>query len=99
MSITPLSLLKSQLNIEHNLDDALLAHKLDVAEEWIGNFVGTPFADHVPLPVSLTEAALQLAAYWYGQRESVSDIRMLPIPFGVYDLLAPYKERITGHVA
>ena len=99
MSITPLSLLKSQLNIEHNLDDALLTHKLDVAEEWIGNFVGTPFADHVPLPVSLTEAALQLASYWYGQREAVSDVRMLSIPYGVIDLLRPYRESVTGYVA
>lgn len=99
MTTTPLALLKSQLNLEHDLDDALLSHKLAVAEEWIGNFTGTVFADHDPVPVSLTEAALQLAAYWYGQREAVSDVRMLPVPYGVIDLLRPYRESVTGHGA
>jgi uncharacterized phage protein (predicted DNA packaging) len=97
MTTTPLPLLKAQLNIEHDLDDGLLTHKLAVAEEWIGSFVGNPFADHDPLPASLTEAALQLAAYWYGQRESVSDARLTSIPFGVIELLRPYRESVTGH--
>jgi uncharacterized phage protein (predicted DNA packaging) len=99
MKITSLLLLKAQLNLEHDLDDGLLIHKLAVAEEWIGNFTGTRFADHDPLPASLTEAALQLAAYWYGQRESASDMRLSAVPFGVLELIAPYRESVTGHVA
>ncbi|PVA06114.1 head-tail connector protein [Thalassorhabdomicrobium marinisediminis] len=95
MSHTPLTLLKSQLTLGHDLDDALLQHKLDVAEEWIGNHTGTPLAD--PVPVSLTEAALQLAAYWYVQREGASDMRLAAVPFGVLDLIAPYKESVTGN--
>lgn len=91
---TPLSLLKSQLNLDHDLDDALLAHKLGAAEIWIAHHTGTAFtADPV-----LTEAALQLASYWYEQRETASDVTMRPVPFGVYDLLAPYREQVTGHV-
>ncbi|WP_259963550.1 head-tail connector protein [Leisingera aquaemixtae] len=90
-----MSLLKSQLNLDHDLDDALLAHKLDAAEVWIGHHTGTAFAAGDAV---LTEAALQLAAYWYEQRESASDVTMRPVPFGVYELLAPYREQVTGYV-
>lgn len=93
---TPVSLLKSQINLDHDLDDALLAHKLDAAEIWIGHHTGTAFASGDAV---LTEAALQLAAYWYEQRESASDVTLRPVPFGVYELLAPYREAVTGHVA
>ena len=96
MSNTPLALLKAQLTLEHDLDDALLQHKLDVAEEWIGNHIGTSIADHGN-PPSLTEAALQLAAYWYVQREGATDLRLTAVPFGVLDLIAPYRESVTGH--
>lgn len=99
MTTTPLALLKAQLTLEHDLDDALLSHKLAVAEEFIGNHTGTPFADRDPVPASLTEAALMLAAHWYLNRESASDLRLMPVPFGVHELLAPYKEQVTGHVA
>ncbi|HCI98564.1 MAG TPA: phage gp6-like head-tail connector protein [Sulfitobacter sp.] len=99
MTITSLPLLKAQLNLDHDFDDGLLSHKLAVAEEWIGNFTGRPFADHDPIPASLTEAALQLAAYWYVQRESASDVRLSAVPFGVLKLINPYRESVTGHVA
>jgi hypothetical protein len=95
-ALTPVALLKSQLNLDHDLDDALLAHKLDAAETWIGHYTGTPFvADEAPL----TEAALQLAAYWYEQREAASfGMTTAPVPFGVRELLSPYKIPVTGHV-
>lgn len=95
-ALTALSLLKSQLNLDHNLDDALLAHKLDAAEIWIGHYTGVPFAAD---DAALTEAALQLAAYWYEQREAASfDVSTKPVPFGVRDLLDSYREQVTGHV-
>ena len=97
MPVTPLSFLKEQLNLDSDLDDFLLQRKLAVAEEWIANFTGIPFAD--PAPASFTEAALQLAAYWYVQREIVSDVRLSAVPFGVLELLSPYRESVTGHVA
>ena len=98
MSITNLSLLKAQLNLDHDLDDALLTHKLNVAEEWIVAYVGTPLPDPVPAPV--TEAALQLAAYWFAQREAASfGVSTMAVPFGVHDLLRPYRESVTGHAS
>tara|TARA_R100000935_G_scaffold43359_1_gene65737 strand:- start:11446 stop:11742 length:297 start_codon:yes stop_codon:yes gene_type:complete len=97
MTTTPLPLLKSQLNLEHDLDDALLTHKLAVAEEWIANHTGVPFAE--PVPASLIEAALQLAAYWYVSREAATDMRLTAVPFGVMELMAPYRESVTGYAA
>lgn len=96
-ALTPITLLKSQLNIDHDLDDTLLAHKLDAAEIWIGNYTGTPF---VAGNAALTEAALQLASYWYEQREAASfGMTTAPVPFGVRDLLDSYREQVTGYVA
>lgn len=96
-ALTPVSLLKSQLNLDHDLDDVLLAHKLDAAEIWIGHYTGLAF---VAGDAALTEAALQLASYWYEQREAASyDVSTKPVPFGVRDLLGSYREQVTGHVA
>ncbi|WP_083101402.1 head-tail connector protein [Pseudophaeobacter leonis] len=93
---TPVALLKSQLNLDHELDDALLAHKLDAAEIWIGHYTGVPFTAG---DAALTEAALQLASYWYEQREAASfDVSTKPVPFGVRDLLDSYREQVTGYV-
>ena len=41
----------------------------------------------------------RLAAYWYVQREGASDVRLTAVPFGVLELLNPYRESVTGHVA
>jgi uncharacterized phage protein (predicted DNA packaging) len=92
--VTPLALLKSQLNIDHNLDDALLTHKLLAAEEWIENHTGVAFRFN-DTPV-MTEAALQLAAYWYEQREAASEGRMSPAPFSVHTLLSTIRKAVTG---
>jgi Phage gp6-like head-tail connector protein len=102
-AVTPLALLKSQLNITDATDDALLAHKLEAAEQWVAGFIGrlswfsaTP---NESIAAALTEAILQLAAYWYEQREAASfGVAINPIPFGVHELLRPYCEAVTGYV-
>ena len=95
-ALTPIALLKSQLNLDHDLDDTLLALKLDAAEIWIGHYTGVPF---VAGDAALAEAALQLASYWYEQREAVSfDVSTKPVPFGVRDLLDSFREQVTGHI-
>ena len=96
---TPLTLLKSHLNVDHDLDDALLNHKLAAAEEYVVGSIETTYLGGT-LPASVTEAILQLAALWYEQREAVAiGVSVAPIPFGVHDLLRPYREAVTGHVA
>jgi hypothetical protein len=95
-AVTPLALLKAQLNITDSNDDALLAHKLEAAEQWVLSFIGDNAAT---LTAALTEAVLQLAAFWYEQREAASfGVSTAAIPFGVHDLLRPYREAVTGHV-
>jgi gp6-like head-tail connector protein len=94
---TSLNLLKSQLNLDHDLDDALLAQKLEAAEIWIGNYTGLPFVAGNPVQI---EAALMLASYWYEQREAASfGQTTAQVPFGVRDLLRSYREEVTGYVA
>jgi hypothetical protein len=96
MSITNLSLLTSQLSLDGTGDRTLLTHKLNAAEAWIESYTGTPLPD--PMPAPLTEAALQLAAYWYQQREAVSfGVSMQAVPFGIRELLSPYRLAVTGH--
>ncbi|QFS82342.1 head-tail connector protein [Roseivivax sp. THAF197b] len=90
-----LPLVKAQINLDHDLDDALLEHKIATAEAWCATFLGV---HEIPAPV-LTEAVLQLAAYWYAEREAVTSGPMGMIPFGVHDLLRPYAEVVTGHVS
>ena len=98
MSVTPVSLLKAQLRLDTAEEDAFLAHKLAAAEEWIAGHTGAAFPD--PAPAPLTEAALQLAAFWYEQREAVwMGLSGAPIPFGVTALLQSFRAEVTGHVA
>jgi hypothetical protein len=99
MTITSLSLMKLHLNVDHDLDDVLLDHKLSAAEAWVLGGVEDAYKI-APLPAPITEAILQLAALWYEQREAASfGGNGAAIPFGVHDLLAPYREAVTGHVA
>ena len=93
-----IKLLKAQLSMspETDYDDALLEHKLSTAGAWIASYIGTPLPDPVSAPI--TEACIQLAAYWFQQREAVSfGVSMQPVPFGIRELLSPYRLAVTGH--
>lgn len=91
---TPLSLVKARLRIDHDADDALLAHLTDAAERYVETFTGQPLPR--PIPADLTEAVMLEAVMlivgsWF-------DGGMAPVPYGVGELLSAHKERITGHV-
>jgi hypothetical protein len=87
-----LDLLKAQLNITDDADDVLLLHKLAAASAWIEAQTGTTLADLGPLPADLVEATLQLAAYWFEQREAVViGVSTAIVPLGVLDLIRPYR--------
>lgn len=99
MSTTSLSLFKAQLNLgpDDVVDDVLLQHKLDAAELWVVRHIGRAVRDGEYATV--IEAVLQLAAHWFEQREAVTfGGSGAPIPFGVHDMLAPYRESVTGYV-
>ncbi|TCM57829.1 putative phage protein (predicted DNA packaging) [Rhizobium sp. PP-F2F-G48] len=100
MTIVPLSLLKAQSNIDHDTDDALLSHKLAAAEEWCAAYLGKPLSGFDPLPATIVEAVLQLAAHLYENREAVLiGINAYDLPYGTIDFLRPYRVEVTGHVA
>jgi uncharacterized phage protein (predicted DNA packaging) len=98
MSITTLSLLKKQANIDHTDDDELLQHYLDTAEGWIADYIGRPLSDLDPFPAQVKHAALMLASYWYGQREASAPAAASHVPFGVYDLIQPFRKWNFQHV-
>lgn len=90
MSVTPVASLKAHLNLEHDLDDALLSSYLDAAEAYASDFVGQ-FLD-VEKP-AVTQAVLMLAGFWYENREAAqSGGNAYVVPFGVHDLLQAYRK-------
>jgi hypothetical protein len=92
MTVT-VALFKSQLNLTGTDDDALLAHKIAAAGAWIEDQIGKPLADLDPIPATIDEAILQLAAHWYENREAVLvGVGGNEIPFGVRELIRPYRE-------
>ena len=91
MSVT-VALLKSQLNLTGTDDDALLAHKIAAAEQWIADQIGVELVTLEPIPATITEAVLQLAAHWYEQREAVLiGINSNEVPFGVREIIGSYR--------
>ncbi|SDH82712.1 head-tail connector protein [Alloyangia pacifica] len=55
--------LKTQLNLDHDPDVALLAFKIDAAEAYVTGFTGAPIPN--PCPAASKQAVLTLASYWY----------------------------------
>lgn len=93
MTSVTLSLAKAHLNIDQTGDDELIQHYLDAAESWISDFVGKPVADFDPIPASLKQAVLLLAAHFYENREAVLvGITAGDLPFGVISLIRAHRE-------
>jgi uncharacterized phage protein (predicted DNA packaging) len=91
--MTALSLLRRQLNLCDSADDELLAVYIAAAEGWIVGQIGKELAAFDAVPGEITLATLQLAAHWYENREAVLvGIGANEIPFGVRDLIRPYRE-------
>jgi uncharacterized phage protein (predicted DNA packaging) len=84
--------IKAHLNVTTSADDALLTGKIAVAEAWIEQFTGEAFADYETIPEPLKEAVRQLASHLYENREaSLIGVTAQELPFGVLDLLTPYR--------
>lgn len=84
--------LKAHLNITSNVDDALLAEKIEAAQECVFNFIGGQI-DPAPAPVK--EAVRQLAAHFYENREAVLiGSNAYPVPHSVFDLVGPYRSYV-----
>ena len=94
MSIITLNDLKTHLNVTFATDDALITGKIAAAESWIAMFTGAdwPSVSADPVDDALKEAIRQLAAHMYANREAtLIGITSQELPFGLLDLLTPYR--------
>lgn len=95
MAVSLISL-KAHLNITIDIDDPLLADKLQTASEWIARYTGIP-VDACDTPAPVNEAIRQLTAHLYANREaSLVGVTAQSLPFGVLDLLTPYTPFVCG---
>ncbi|MGP9804490.1 head-tail connector protein [Paracoccus sp. NSM] len=83
------------LTADQDADDLLIQGKLDAAQDLIERHLGYGLLERFEtvhaVPPAIREAILQLAAWWYENREAVTD-RGAPLPFGVSDIIASYRE-------
>lgn len=107
MSVVLLADVKAQLNVTFTTDDALIQGKIDAAEDWISKYYvpapcGHPACDNAPatpawppnpVPPGLVEAIKMLAAHLYENREaSLVGVTSAELPFGLMDLITPYRQ-------
>lgn len=87
--------LRTHLNLDSAIDDALLADKIAAAEAWVLQFTGLVVDADNPAPEPVKEAVRQFAAHLYTNREAVfadAGAKAILLPLGVGDLLAPYRQ-------
>jgi hypothetical protein len=102
MAIATITALKDQLSFTDDIgtvDDVLLQQKLDAAQNHVERMLGFSIegcfggSDQEPVPPSLIEAVLQLAAWWYDQRETaMAGTSAKEVPFGVSEIVKEYRE-------
>lgn len=92
MPVIEVADLKAHMNVTSDADDALITGKIAAAEGWIAAFTGADWPPADPVPDALKEAIRQLAAHLFENREaSLVGITAQQLPFGLLDLLAPYR--------
>ncbi len=78
-------------------DRDVLQQKAEAAQNHVERMLGFQIAerfggtDQEPVPPSLIEAVMQLAAWWFESREAVTD-RDRRLPFGVDETVAAYRD-------
>jgi hypothetical protein len=78
-------------------DQTLLVGKIDAAQNHIERLLGFKIEEEFggagqdPVPPALCEAVMQLAAWWFENREAGGDASR-PMPFGVDEIVAEYRE-------
>ncbi|MFN4102122.1 MAG: head-tail connector protein [Pararhodobacter sp.] len=91
-SIVTLDEMKAHLSLtpDQDDDDMLIQDKLDAAQRLIERMLGYRLSEQFvapdPVPADLREAIMQLAAWWYENREAVLE-RGAPLPFGVAEII------------
>ncbi|GGO55222.1 Phage gp6-like head-tail connector protein [Roseovarius pacificus] len=102
MAIVSLHELEEQLSLTSDVggeDSLLLSRKIDAAQNHIERLLGFRIEatfggeGQDPVPPVLVEAVLQLAAWWYEQRETaIVGNAVNDVPFGVSEIVNEYRE-------
>lgn len=93
MSLVLLATAKQHLNVTTDDDDEIIQAKIDAAEAHIETIVGGTLYNWVTPDVR--EAILQLTGHFYENREAtLVGVSAEEIPFGVWQLLAAYREYV-----
>lgn len=91
-----LSTLKEHVNQTLDTDDDLLTRLLAAAQKHVERELGYALDDATELPdgvpEDLEEAALQIAAHWYENREAaLVGVSAMTLPIGAADVIANYR--------
>lgn len=80
-----------------NGDEMLVQDKGDAAQNHIERLLGYRIDARFggdgqePVPPALKEAVLQLACWWFENREAATDLSRI-LPFGVTEIVSEYRE-------
>jgi uncharacterized phiE125 gp8 family phage protein len=77
-------------------DQVILQQKGDAAQAHIESQIGFKIEERFggalpPVPQDLKEGVLQLAAWWFANREALADSDKL-LPFGVQEIIASHRD-------
>ncbi|MFV0303415.1 MAG: head-tail connector protein [Paracoccus sp. (in: a-proteobacteria)] len=98
MAIVTLSEMKEQLGLtgDQDADDHLITGKIAAAQNHVERLLGFRIeaqfggAGQAEIPPALRECVMQLATWWFDNREAVSD-QGRELPFGVRDIITEYR--------
>ena len=104
MSVLNLDLVKAHVCADDlTVDDALLRHYTEAAEEWVVNATHRPLEELCEMgvgyfPTPLVQAMLLLIGHWYNQREAAATAQYHEAPYSVQALIKPYRRLAPDNV-
>jgi uncharacterized phage protein (predicted DNA packaging) len=92
MSVLEIDDLKAHLNISDDVDDQLIAARIEAAEAFVDRWIATPLAELDPVPPDLKQAVRLLVGHWYENREAtLVGVGAEQVPLGFWDLITPHR--------
>ncbi|WP_104492720.1 head-tail connector protein [Paracoccus denitrificans] len=99
MAIVTLEDMKDNLGLtpDQDADDTLIERKIAAAQNHIERMLGFVIEerfggeDQPEIPPAIREAVMQLASWWFENREAVTDMSR-ELPFGVRDIVDGFRE-------
>ncbi|REF67395.1 head-tail connector protein [Paracoccus versutus] len=99
MAIVTLEDMKDNLGLtpDQDADDTLIEGKIAAAQNHIERMLGFVIeerfggVDQPEIPTAIREAVMQLATWWFENREAATDLTR-ELPFGVRDIVDGFRE-------